>query len=457
MTVDRSRLPSPGAVRPFTFPPIARSSLPSGLRVWTVRHPAIPVVTFMLLVTRGAANDPDEQPGLAALTADMLDEGSGGRSAIEMHEALGRIGAQFDTDVGPDGVMLTLTVLGRFTERGCALLADMMARPTLAEADFSRVRRLRLHRLAQLRDVPGAVAERTFAKLLYGTHPYGHTPIGDTQSVAQFSVDDVQAFHARELRPASTVLIAVGACDHETIHRLASEAFAGWDGEAGPPAEPGRPLPLPPRLNIVSRPGAPQSELRIGHVAASRDTPDYHALVAMNMVLGGQFVSRINQNLRGDKGVTYGAYTGFDFRRMPGPFALQASVQTGATARAIHESLSEFAAIREARPVTGAELSLGVAALTRGYARNFETAAQIARAVSQIALYDLPDDCFAQFVSRIERITTQEATRVAMRHLDPPRMTTLIVGDVDAIGPDLGRLGLGEAAVVPSDPDIFQG
>jgi zinc protease len=137
---------------------------------------------------------------------------------------------------------------------------------------------------------------------------------------------------------------------------------------------------------------------------------------------------------------------------MPGPFALQASVQTEATARAIHEALSEFAAIREARPVTGAELSLGVAALTRGYARSFETAAQIARAVSQIALYDLPDDCYAQFVSQIERITTREATRVAMRYLDPPRMTTLIVGDVDAIGPDLGRLGLGEAAVVPSDP-----
>ena len=152
------------------------------------------------------------------------------------------------------------------------------------------------------------------------------------------------------------------------------------------------------RLFVVPRPGAPQSELRIGHVAVARNTPDYHALVAANMVLGGQFVSRINLNLREDKGFTYGARTAFDFRRLPGPFSLQVSVQTAATARAIEESLGEIAAIRGPRPVSGEELALGVAALTRGYARNFETPEQIARAATQIALYDLPDDYFVNFV-----------------------------------------------------------
>ena len=146
----------------------------------------------------------------------------------------------------------------------------------------------------------------------------------------------------------------------------------------------------------MPRPGAPQSELRIGHVAAARDTPDYHALVAANMVLGGQFVSRINLNLREDKGLTYGARTSFDCRRLPGPFALQVSVQTAGTARAIAESLGEIAAIRGPRPITAEELALGVAALTRGYARNFETAEQIARAAMQLALFNLPDDYFAQ-------------------------------------------------------------
>jgi predicted Zn-dependent peptidase len=161
-------------------------------------------------------------------------------------------------------------------------------------------------------------------------------------------------------------LIVCGDCDHEAIVRIAAEAFAGWRGagDAGPIDQEVALRPGP--LHIVPRAGAPQSELRIGHVAASRETPDYHALVAANMVLGGQFVSRINLNLREDKGLTYGARTAFDFRRMPGPFALQVSVQTAGTVRAIAESLDEIAAIRGPRPITEEELALGVAALTRG-------------------------------------------------------------------------------------------
>jgi zinc protease len=164
-------------------------------------------------------------------------------------------------------------------------------------------------------------------------------------------------------------------------------------------------------------------------------------------------VSRINLNLREDKGLTYGARTAFEFRRMPGPFVLQASVQTSGTASAIDESIAEIAGMRGVRPVTADELSLGIAALTRGYARSFETADQIARAAMQLALYDLPDDYFAQFVPRVERVTGDEVSRVMTRHLDPDRLTTLVVGDVDAIGEALGRLGLGDPVVLP--PDAF--
>ncbi len=460
--VDRSRLPEPGAVRALTLPSIERLTLPNRLNLWTVRHPGVPVISLVLLVRGGSATDPAGREGLAALTADMLDEGSDGRSAIEMHEALARIGAQFDTDIGSDAAVFGITALSRFADRALWLLADMVARPTLAEADFTRVRQLRLHRLTQLRDAPGAVADRTFVRLLYGQHPYGHTPIGSQQAIAALTVDDVRGFHAQALRPTASTLIAVGDCDHPELARIAAEAFAGW-GET--------PVEMPnsfeqgvggatadstqrgvARLNVVPRPGAPQSELRIGHVAVARNTPDYHALVIANSILGGQFVSRINLNLREDKGFTYGARTAFDFRRMPGPFALQVSVQTAATARAIEESISEIAAIRGPRPVTPEELSLAVATLTKGYARYFETAEQIARAVTQLALYDLPDDYFAEFVPRIERVTAFEATRVSAEYLDPARLTTLIVGDLDVIGGDLPQLGLGDPVVLSSDP-----
>ena len=451
--IDRSQLPAPGPTRPFPFPAIEKSTLANGMRVWTVHHTQVPLVAFTLLVRRGAASDAPGQDGLAAVTADMLDEGSGSRSAIEMHEALARLGAQFDTDIGSDATVASVTVLSRFAQRALALLSDIVARPAMREDDFARVRQLRLHRLTQLRDMPSAVADRAFLKLLYGAHPYGHSPIGNETSLAAMHVDDVRTFHARAIRPSAATLIAVGDCDHADIARLAAESFGDWTGTSDGDAISAPSLPRAARINVVPRPRAPQSELRIGHVAVGRDTPDYHALVVANTILGGQFVSRINLNLREDKGLTYGARTTFEFRRLPGPFVLQVSVQTSGTATAIDESISEIAGIRGPRPVTADELALGIAALTRGYARSFETGEQISRAALQLALYDLPDDYFEQFVPRIERVTSDDVSRVMETHLDPARLTTLIVGDFDAIGRDLSGLGFGEPVVLP--PESF--
>ena len=408
--IDRTRLPEPGPTRPFPFPSIEKSTLPNGLRIWTVTHTQVPLVAFTLLLRRGASSDPVGMDGLAAVTADMLDEGSGERSAIEMHEALARLGAQFDTDIGSDATVASVSVLSRF-------------------------------------------AERAFLQLLYGAHPYGHSPIGSETSLAAMHVDDVRAFHVRAIRPSAATLIAVGDCDHAGIARLAAETFADWTGPGDAEVTAGGSLPHAARLNVVPRPHAPQSELRIGQVAVGRDSPDYHALVVANTILGGQFVSRINLNLREDKGLTYGARSAFDFRRLSGPFILQASVQTTGTARAIEESIGEIAGIRGPHPVTAEELELGIAALTRGYARSFETGEQIGRAAMQLALYDLPDDYYEQFVPRIERVTSDDVSRVMQCHLDPARLTTLVVGDFDVVREELGRLGLGEPVVL--SPDAF--
>lgn len=451
--IDRLRLPEPGASGPVRFPAIEKSALPNGLNVWTVRHAQVPVVAFSLLIRRGASSDPVGKHGLAAMTADMLDEGSGDQSAIEIHAAIARLGTQLETDIGPDGIVTGFTVLSRFADRALTLLADVVVRPAIRDDDVVRVRQLRLHRLTQLRDVPSAIADRAFLSLIYGEHPYGHSAIGTELALASMSIDDVRAFHERAIQPSVATLIAVGDCDHATIRRLALDAFGGWR-EAGADGEPGDPaLPQPPRLSIVPRASAPQSELRIGHVAVARNTPDYHALVTANMVLGGQFSSRINLNLREGKGFTYGARTSFEFRRRPGPFMLQVGVQTSATAQSIAESIDEISAMVSTRPITAGELRLAAAALTRGYARNFETADQIARAATQLALYDLPDTYFAEFVPRIERLTTGEVTAATARHLHASRLTTVVVGDYDAVGADLGRLGLGDPVVL--SPETF--
>ena len=199
---------------------------------------------------------------------------------------------------------------------------------------------------------------------------------------------------------------------------------------------------------MINRPGSAQSELRIGHVGPARATPDYHALLVLNMILGGQFVSRINMNLREDKGYTYGARTSFDFRRAPGPFVLHASVQSEATADAVREAIGELRAIRGDKPVTRAELETGRAALTRGYPRNFETADQIGRAAVQLALYELPDDYFTTFVAKVLALEADDITRAAATHLDPSRLLTVIVGDREKIGPAVHQLELGEASEI---------
>ena len=451
---DRSRLPEVGPDPPFRFPAIVRHALANGLQIRTLEHRNVPVVTFVLQVWGGAGADPADRHGLSALTADMLDEGTGTLSAIEVSESLAQIGAEFDIDVAPDAVAVTLTTLTRFADRGATLLADMATRPSLRADDFERLRQLRVNRLQQLRDVPQAVAERAFLRLLYGDHPYGHLSIGNELSLRDMTLEDVRQFHNSAFRPSRTTLVVVGSMSHLELLAVAERAFGSWPepGDAversAIASEIDAPLVPEARLAVVPRDGAQQSELRIGHLSTRRDTPDYASLLVLNAVLGGQFVSRVNLKLREEKGYTYGARTGFDWRRGVAPFVLQTSVHTASTADAIHDALDEILSIRGTRPAEAREMMLAKATLTRGYSRNFETTQQVARSVAQLVLYDLPDSYFEEFVPRVEAVDATEVTRVAERYLDPARLVTLIVGDHQAIAGSLRSLPLGEPLVI---------
>jgi predicted Zn-dependent peptidase len=454
MSVDRTRLPELGPDPTLRFPSIEKQALANGLNVWTIEHRDVPVVVFVLVLPIGAAADPDDRPGLAAITGDMLDEGCGQRSAMDIHDALARAGAQMETEVGSDATVVSLSVLTRNMSRGLGLLAEMLREPRFEQKEFDRVRDLRLNRLLQLRDLAPAVADRAFTQLLYRNHPYGHLAIGTEGSLRGMMLREVTGFYRRAYRPERVTLIAVGDATHEALRQAVADGFGSWN----PPAdhspiltdtsqlEPPK-VPLE-RLAIVHRGGAAQSEMRIGQVAAHRRTDDYHALLVLNMVLGGQFISRVNMNLREAKGYTYGARTSFDFRRGRGPFLLQVGVQTDVTADALREALSEISAIRADRPVTDSELATARAALTRGYPRNFETADQIARAAAQLALYELPDNYFSEFAPRVTAVDRDAVTRVAQKYLEPSRMLTVVVGDRDRITAPLASLNLGDSSEV---------
>ena len=451
MAVDRSRLPAPGAAQAVRFPAVGAHRLTSGMVLRAGRHPGPPVVHWLLLWPAGTASDPAAQPGLAALTADLLDEGTRTRSSLDLHAAVDRIGGRLGAQVGADATMVSLTTLERHAAEGLALLFEVVTEPRFAAADFDRVRELRRSRVRQMRTVPAAVAERVYLETLYPGHPYGHLGIGTDAALAQLTIDDVRRFHRAQYRLGAATLIAAGPFSEAAVGDMAERALGGLPALETDAPEPdvrpdaGAPGPPPARLVLVDRPGAVQSELRIGHVAAARRTPAYPALQVLNMVLGGQFVSRLNRSLREEKGYTYGVRTAFQYRRAPGPFVMQGSVQADATVETIREVIEEMAAIGGDRPVTRPELDLARSALTRGFARSFETAGQVARGVAQLVQYDLPADEYDRFVPAVTAVDAPAVTAAAARYLQADRAVVVVVGPAAQIAPGLDALPLGGA------------
>jgi predicted Zn-dependent peptidase len=452
--VDRSRLPVPGADRPFHFPRSVRRQLANGLELRAVTHRSVPVASMALLVRGGSSVDPPDFHGLVSMTAGLIDEGSRGQSALEIADRLARIGGELDVDVGMDAVLVGLTTLDRFLDAGLALVHEMVTEPTLANDDFNRIRNLRLERLRQMKDHAGAMAERAFARVVYRDHPYGHLSLGSEPALNAMTVDDTRALHAALYTPAGTTLIVVGDRPEEELLDRAEGAFGGWrPAGGGMPIDRDASLLPPPeepevRLGIVARPGAAQSEFRIGHACAPRSTPDYHVLLILNTILGGDFVSRLNSNLREQNGFTYGVRTGFNLRRGIGPFVMQTSVGTDVTAPALREAWKEIRDIAAARPATDREVAQAFASVSKGYPRSFETAGQVARSVAQLALHGLPDSYFEEFVPKLSQVTTADVTRAAQRYLDPEKMTTVIVGDLDKMAASPTSLGLGPHRVL---------
>lgn len=443
---ERFLMPDIGAPERIAFPPIVRETLSNGAQVWAIHHDAVAVVTLTLVVPVGSAHDPSSSPGMAGLMADVLDEGTQRLDGIALAEALASLGTELTIDVASDVTTFTMTTLSRFIEPALALLAEVVMRPGLREDDLARVRELRLHRLRQLRSSASAVADRVFLSAAFGAHPYGHGTLGTSAAVSRVTIDDVRAFHAAAMRPFGATLIVAGDADPESILRVAERQLGGWlptEGAADarlldiPQAPPARPA----RVLVVDRPGAPQTEVRVGHVGPSRQVSDYHVLVTLNALLGGQFSSRINRNLREARGLTYGARTSFDFRVHSGTFSCDTNVQGDATPLVVSEILAEFEGVGGTRPVGADELERAKSSITRGYVRQFETSVQIAHAAARLATFKLPADTFDRFVPDVEAVTPAAVSASARDHVRPHDSIVVVVGDASGWRGELASLG----------------
>ena len=450
MAVDRTRLPAVTTALPFSPPTFTQIRLPDGPRVWTLTHRRAPVLAFRLIIPVGAADDPPGQTGLAALTAALLDEGTESSSAVELHETLMRLGAHLAVHTSSDATIVSLTTLPKHAARALGLMIEVASHPRFAADDCERVRDLRLTHLQQMRRLPSAVASRVFLASVYPHHPYGHVALGTDGDLRGLGADDVVGFHRRWYGAADWTLIAVGDLPDHALQDLSTSALEVAPRRALQVARLSRPDAPPPacRLFFVSRPTAVQSEIRLGHVMPPRATADYHALIVLNMVLGGQFVSRMNLNLREDKGYTYGARTSIDWRVGPSAFSFQSSIQTDATVGAIGEAMREIRDIGADRPVTDHELGLARAALVLGFPRSFETASQLARGGLALALHGLAVDEMARFVDAVNAVDSAALAQVASSHVNADGLAVVVVGASDSVLSPLEDLGLGAPTVM---------
>jgi zinc protease len=443
----RFDLPPVGAPSSVAFPAIERVALTNGVRVWFIPHGGVPAVTVSMVIDGGVSADPADRPGLASLVAALVTEGAGGRDSIAMSDALARIGGHLSVESGADVSTVTLTTLATHFETGLRLFADVIRRPMFLPADFDRVRDLRRSRLIQASRAPATIADRAILSAVFGDHPYGHGAFGTTASLDAMTLDQLRDHWAQTWGPARATLLVSGDVTASRLHAAAAAEFGSWSGDARPPVR----LIVPPpnverRVLVIDRPGASQSELRIGHHGPPRRTPDYHALLALNAVLGGQFTSRLNRNLRETRAITYGVRSSFDMRRVGGLFSCDTSVQGDATTDAASEILRECRQIAEPADVTIEELSSAQASLTRGYVRHFETAVHLVRAMTQLVTHDIGPEVFDEFVPAIERLTPSELTSAARTAILPDQAAVVVVGDLARVGASLERL---DRPVVP--------
>ena len=444
---DRSTPPDLGPPPKLILPPIQEFRLGNGLRVMLMEKHQVPVAQVTVLISAGTANDPSDRIGLAAMVADMMDEGAGDRDALELADAVSFLGARLSTSADRHTMSASLyTAVAKLGE-ALPLLADVVTRPTFPNTELERKRLSRLTALLQAHDEPRIVASVLFARAIYGAHPYGHPTIGTEASVRAMSVDDLRGFHDMYVTASNATVIVVGDVSRDAIRAELERAFGMWKtGEAPTPTWPDMPPITRRHVLLVDKPGAAQSEIRIGRIGVVRLTDDYDALQVMNTVLGGSFTSRLNQNLREDKGWTYGARSSFAFDRLPGPFLASSAVQTDVTDKALEEFFKEFDAIR--MPVPRAELEGAKNYEALGFPSGFQSVRGVAANLEEIAIYDLSRDFFNRYVDGIRAVTQNDVRRVARQYVQPDRFVVVVVGDREKIEAGIRALKLGPVTIM---------
>jgi zinc protease len=454
-SADRSQLPMPQTFPEAPFPALSQATLANGMRLIVAERHAVPVVQFSLQLDAGYAADQFASPGVATMAMEMLDEGTAAMDALAISDALAGLGAELTSGANLDFSVVGLSALKENLDASLAIYADVVLNPAFAPAELERLKRLQLAGIQQEKNTPTDMALRILPRLMYGEgHAYSlpMTGSGTEEAVSALARDDLVAYHDAWFKPNNATMIVVGDTTLAEIRPKLEALFADWRrGDVPSKTLPEVALPAQPRVYLIDRPGSEQSIIIAGHLIGKRDRADDVAVEAMNDILGGAFTSRVNMNLREDKGWSYGADTVVVATQAQRPFLAIAPVQADRTAASMQEIKREIEEFAGTRGATEPEVATSKRRSTLTLPGRWETARAVARDIAELVRFDLPDDYWNGYAGLVGGLDVAEVNAVAKRLLAPERMTWVVVGDLEVIEAEVRALGLGEVRIVDVD------
>jgi zinc protease len=433
----------------LTLPTLHESTTPSGLKVIAAERGPLPLVSMRLVLRAGSATDPEGKQGLADFTARLLRRGTRRLTAQAIDETVEFVGASLGVGVGEDTMSIALTTPAEHFAQMLGVLGQMVREPTFPQSEVDDARERALAQFANDLDDPSVIADRAMVRALWGDHPYGHDVGGSARTVRTFTRDDVVRFHKERVGPKVAMLVVVGAVKPERVAAAAEEAFIGWEG--GPDTAPVIPLveriPMAGRVLLVDKPDQTQSQVRLGGPGFRMGHEDYFPATAMNIALGGGFTSRLMNEIRVNRGLTYGVSSWFDAMNAGGVFALSTFTKTASTREIIDVALAEIGNVRE-KGLKPRELADAQAYLAGLYPLRTETNESIAGSIADTRLHGLGDDWVEKFRDRLRAVTPKQVAAVAKKYClaEPPAV--VVLGRADEVKKALK--GLGPITVVPA-------
>jgi len=453
------RPPRPLAARDVKFPPYAVKTLANGLQVIAVSHHEQPALSVRLIVRAGAAQDPDDKPGIAALAATLLDQGTATKSAEQIANAIDSIGGALGVGAGTDLSFINAVVMKDSLNVGLDLVADVAQNPAFAREEIERQRQQSLSGLRVSYEDPEFLANLVFDRLVYGFHPYGRPQSGTPQTLASITRDDLLAFHKKWFGANNAILAIVGDVSAEEAFAGAERAFGKWGqasvqaGKIVDPPEPTR------RVIVIDRPGSVQTEIRVGNIAIPRKHDDFMALDLASKVLGGEGANRLHRVLRSERGLTYGAVADFNALKQSGDIVAQTNTKSETTGETLRLIVDEVWKIIRER-VGDRELEGAQEYLTGSFPLTIETPSQIALQILNAVFFGLNMNELQTYRERVNAVTVDDVQRAARNYLRPDRLTIVLVGDASAFVKQLPGAGFDKFEVVPlseldlSAPDL---